>query len=420
MAGQEKHVLGEQDPGGGQVREHWRGNPGIGLGLAIALLVGLAIAASVTALALLASSDANAANHARDSYARESSDKSWSAGRGHAIALQVTSVTPAGGSVGVSGEAAIRVVFSASVAPGSPMPVLSPSVPGRWQSSGRVLSFVPDLPFAASSRMTLRIPAGPAGVRSAAGGLLARAVRVSFRTAPYSRLRLAQLLGKLGYLPVSWQAAAPSGGLAGVRGGGDLAAQMALAYHPSAGLFTAIPGYPASLRAQWRAAGDNLVIRGAVMAFQAQHRMAVTGAVSRGLWHALFLAAVSGQRNAVGYTYAIASKGSPETLTIWHDGRVVLRSLANTGIAVAPTAAGTYPVYLRLRFQVMQGTNPDGSHYADPVSFVAYFDAGDAVHYFPRYSYGYPQSLGCVELPYDDAERAWPYLTYGSLITVTG
>jgi hypothetical protein len=40
------------------------------------------------------------------------------------------------------------------------------------------------------------------------------------------------------------------------------------------------------------------------------------------------------------------------------------------------------------------------------------------VHYFPRYSYGFQQSLGCVELPWTAAEKAWPYLTYGSLVTV--
>jgi hypothetical protein len=51
---------------------------------------------------------------------------------------------------------------------------------------------------------------------------------------------------------------------------------------------------------------------------------------------------------------------------------------------------------------------------------VAYFNGGDAVHYFPRGSYGFRQSLGCVELPYPAAERAWPYLTDGSLVTVSG
>jgi hypothetical protein len=42
------------------------------------------------------------------------------------------------------------------------------------------------------------------------------------------------------------------------------------------------------------------------------------------------------------------------------------------------------------------------------------------VHYFPRGSYGSQQSLGCVELPYSSAEQAYPYLTYGSLVTVAG
>ncbi len=75
-------------------------------------------------------------------------------------------------------------------------------------------------------------------------------------------------------------------------------------------------------------------------------------------------------------------------------------------------------MYLRYYFQVMNGTNPDGSKYSDPVYFVSYFNGGDAVHYFPRGTYGWPQSLGCVELPYTAAEHAYPYLTYGSLVTV--
>ena len=156
------------------------------------------------------------------------------------------------------------------------------------------------------------------------------------------------------------------------------------------------------------------------MAFQAQHGMKVNGVAGARVWTALIRAAGRGRGNRAGYSYAVASKGSPEMLTIWHDGHVVLRAAANTGIPVAPTADGTFPVYLRYRFQIMRGTNPDGSSYADPVEYVAYFDGGDAVHYFPRGSYGFPQSLGCVELPITAAAQAWPYLTYGSLVTVTG
>ncbi|HZD65638.1 MAG TPA: L,D-transpeptidase, partial [Acidimicrobiales bacterium] len=108
------------------------------------------------------------------------------------------------------------------------------------------------------------------------------------------------------------------------------------------------------------------------------------------------------------------------TLDIWHDGTRVFHSLANTGIAVRPTNDGTYPVYERLRHQVMRGTNPNGTPYADPVQYVAYFHGGQAVHYIARPTYGHPQSLGCVELPLHQAAAAWPYLSYGTLVTVTG
>ena len=118
--------------------------------------------------------------------------------------------------------------------------------------------------------------------------------------------------------------------------------------------------------------------------------------------------------------YAIANKRLPETLTIYHNGHLVMRSLTNTGIPVAPTVNGTFPVFSRFRYTIMSGTNPGGRHYADPVPFASYFNGGDAVHYFPRGGYGYEQSLGCVELPYDAAARAYPYLTYGSLVTVDG
>ena len=68
----------------------------------------------------------------------------------------------------------------------------------------------------------------------------------------------------------------------------------------------------------------------------------------------------------------------------------------------------------------MSGTNPDGSHYSDPgVPYVAYFNGGDAVHGFVRGSYGWPQSLGCVELPYGAAAVVYKYDPIGTLVTVS-
>ncbi|HEY2639830.1 MAG TPA: L,D-transpeptidase family protein [Streptosporangiaceae bacterium] len=227
------------------------------------------------------------------------------------------------------------------------------------------------------------------------------------------------LLAQQGYLPLTW---GPERGGLGVTGthADDPAAQtpQGIAYAPLLGTFTFDPGYPATLQDQWSPDQGNALLAGAVMAFESEHNMALDGNLTPQLWTALFAAQQRGQRNSNGYTYAIASKGSPEQLTIWHNGQIVQQSLANTGIPVSPTVDGTFPVFERFRFQIMRGTNPDGSHYADPVQYVAYFNGGDAVHYFPRGSYGSPQSLGCVELDLSDAQHAWPYLTYGSLVSV--
>jgi len=331
--------------------------------------------------------------------------------------LRVLSVTPAAGAAGVNGAAPVKVVFSAALAAASPLPTIAPRIAGSWQRvSANTVQFVPKRSFKPLSRVRVRIPAGRRGVRSAAGRLLDAKMSVRFHIGTYSTTRLEQLLAQLGYLPLTWtpvgSAAAPS--LA------DAAAQRSAAYAPPAGTFVWQSGYPRGMRRFWQhGRPDNLMLKGAVMAFEGDRSMAMDGMVGPAVWQAMFKAAAAGQANTHGYTYARASQKAPETLTIWHNGHIVLHSLANTGIPVAPTTVGTAPVYLRYRFQIMKGTNPDGSKYADPVSYVAYFRAGEAVHYFPRGSYGFQQSLGCVELPITTARRAWPYLTYGSLVTVT-
>ena len=105
-------------------------------------------------------------------------------------------------------------------------------------------------------------------------------------------------------------------------------------------------------------------------------------------------------------------------MTIWRDGKVVLNTLANTGIPQAPTVDGLFAVFAKLPFQIMKGTDPFGHKYADPVSWINYFNGSDAVHYFVRPGYGYKQSLGCVEIPLVQAEQAYGYLKIGTLISV--
>ena len=336
--------------------------------------------------------------------------------------FRVISVTPASGSADANGSLPVRVTFSAPPNGRSPMPTLTPSVPGNWQIIGDSMVFTPKTAFGPSTRITLSVPAGRSGVRSSAGLTLKSPKTEVYTTAKFSTLRLAQILSQLGYLPMMWESpnlAMQTESAVNLRKTG-LVGELGAAYDPPAGIFTMDTGYPASLASKFSPDLQNVVVRGAVMAFQSEHKMSVSGNVNLAFWMALFKAALAGQVNANGYTYAVASQVDPENLTIYHNGHVVLTTPANTGIPSAPTANGTFPVYEKFLQTWMSGTNPGGSHYHDLVQYVSYFNGGDAVHYFARGAYGFQQSLGCVELPLTQAKQAYPYLTLGSLVTVTG
>jgi peptidoglycan hydrolase-like protein with peptidoglycan-binding domain len=328
--------------------------------------------------------------------------------------VHVLSVTPADAAYQVNGAQPVTITFSAPLAADSPTPSITPAVQGTWAAAkSGTMVFTPATAFKPDSTITVRVPAGPSGVRTAAGGLLGAPVTARFHTRSYSHLRLQELLARLGYLPLIWT---PSGSNPAA---GDRTAQYRAAYHAPGGTFSWEGQYPASLTSLWAKGKTNLIDVGAIRAFESVEGLPMDGVAGPKVWRDLLHAVAKRQSNPNGYSYALASKGSPETLTVWHDGQVVLHTPANTGIAAAPTADGTYPVYLRMPFQIMKGTNPDGSHYADPVRNVAYFNGGDALHFFPRASFGFPQSLGCVELPLAQSAVAYRYMTYGSLVTVT-
>jgi L,D-transpeptidase catalytic domain/Bacterial Ig-like domain len=334
--------------------------------------------------------------------------------------LQITSVTPSDRAHNVNGALPITVSFNQPLATNTPMPSLSPKISGSWTVNGDDAVFTPGTGYTEDTKVAITIPGGSNGMQAEdvaqstvpGAGLLASSAKDTFTTGSYSTMRLQQLLAQLGYLPLKWTPASTN------PAAGNANAQLSAAYDPPAGTFTWQSGYPSILRTFWSKGKGSLIDDGAVRSFEWQHGLTMDGDAGPHVWRDLLVAIAKGQDNQHGYTYALASKSSPETLTIWHNGHEVLNTLANTGIPQAPTANGTYPVYLRYYYQVMKGLNPDGTPYADPVWYVAYFDEGEAVHYFPRGSYGFPQSLGCVELPWDSAAKAWPYLTFGSLVTV--
>jgi peptidoglycan hydrolase-like protein with peptidoglycan-binding domain len=321
-------------------------------------------------------------------------------------AFAVSSTTPARGSTGFPSDGTVVVRFSTPLSPISPMPSLKPSVPGTWRrASATSVEFVPSMPLPPYSKETITIPGGISGVRSADGATLRNTETVSFDVADASMLRLQQLLAELHYLPLTFSPTTP------VARPRDLA-------EVQHGTFTWRWTPPAWEQALWTPGVANPITQGAVMAFQHQNGMANTGIATAATWTALFQAVRAGNDDQEPYDYVYVSKTLPETLTLYREGKVVLTSPTNTGLPGYPTTDGTYPIYLRFTENYMSGTNPNGTHYHDLVHWINYFNGSEAVHGFVRAAYGFPQSLGCAELPVATAGKVYPYLAIGDLVTI--
>lgn len=177
---------------------------------------------------------------------------------------------------------------------------------------------------------------------------------------------------------------------------------------------------PAALRALWSNSAFTLLTKSAVMTFESVHGLAVDGIAGQQVWSSLKKDAADGKKNPYGFTFVEVTLNTPQKLILWHNGVNMIQTAVNSGISQSPTVKGTYPVYLQYRTQTMSGTDVFGHHYSDPgVPYVSYFYGGEAIHGFPRAAYGYPQSLGCVELPVPAAKRVWPYMHLGTLVHIS-
>jgi hypothetical protein len=295
---------------------------------------------------------------------------------------------------------ALTLTFAQPVAAvlGSRLPRLEPATTGRWrQLDANTLSFQPaGFGFGLGDIVRVRLPGRSLTWTVAAG----------------STLRLQELLARAGYLPLRWRpsAAPPS----------TPAEEVRAAISAPQGTFSwRYAQTPVSLRTLWKPGRWNVVTQGALMRFQYAHGLATDGVPGPLVWRALLRDDLAGRRASTGYSYVFVHETVPQSLSLWHNGRVVLTSPGNTGIAQAPTAPGTWPVFEHIPVGTMSGTNPDGSHYNDPgIKWISYFHGGDALHAFPRASFGTPQSLGCVELPEAAAAQVWPYTPIGTLVTI--
>ncbi len=329
---------------------------------------------------------------------------------------------PVSSSISLSFSQPVASVFDNRMPTITPVLKGAPTPAGHWsEPTPYSLEFVPDGPsFWPGESLTLDLPDPVAPVSTTPSGASSApadpTTSIPFSGVGGSVLRLQQLLAGLGYLPLDWSAA--PGSLAASAASDTEAAQAALMTTSPPGSFAWRWNLPSPLTSLWQPGVDNVITDGAIMTFEQVSHLNTVGISNPLLWPTLIDAYLAHRTDPHEYTWIEVSKNLPETLTFYRNGAVALRSLANTGIAQAPTAAGTYPVYLRLAFQIMRGHNPDGSAYADPVHWINYFNGSDAVHGFVRASYGFPQSVGCVELPVPVAAQLWPMVHIGTLVTV--
>ncbi len=288
-----------------------------------------------------------------------------------------------------------------------------PGAQGHWQTlNTHAIVFQPqNYGYGLATKVHVALPSG---VRLAGGQQGASAADGTWTVPGGSTLRLQQMLALLHYLPLNLHYAGKGVGL-------TPSDQLEAAVKPPPARFTwRYHNTPAALKAVWKPGAFGTVTKGAIMRFEDDHGMTPDGVPGTAVWNAIIGAVLRGHKSSFGYTFVSVSEGSPETESTWHNGKTVVSGLVNTGIPEAPTAQGLFAVFEHAPSVTMSGTNPDGSHYSDPgVPYDSYFNGGDALHGFIRGSYGFPQSLGCVEMPYSEAASVYPYTPVGTLVNVT-
>jgi hypothetical protein len=319
------------------------------------------------------------------------------------VITKLTGLPPA---LMTDGTRPFAVRLSGAPAPNTPRPAISPAVAGRWSDQGAEEVFTPASTLLPCTSYTLTVPAATS---AAAHVPLGRARHARVRVACPSALALQEALARLGYLPYRLRSR-----FAGINVGGRMTRALAArhAFAPPAGHFEPTVGTVPPLT-------DGTTV-GALMVYQQAHGLDPSGVADARVWASLIASESNDRRDPQPYTWVSVSESMPETLEVHRSRSVVVSSPTNTGVAGAQTPHGVFPIFARYTSTTMVGTNPDGTHYDDAgVPWVNYFNGGDAVHGFPRASYGSPQSNGCVELPISTAQRVYGLLELGDVVVVT-
>jgi peptidoglycan hydrolase-like protein with peptidoglycan-binding domain len=309
------------------------------------------------------------------------------------------------------GTAPLRVRLSGPPAASSPLPVLRPAVAGKWSIVEDSEIFTPVSTLEPCSTYELTVWADTTATGYAR---LGKRRTITLHVACPSITALQQGLARLGYIGARFRS---SFGVH-VKSGPETRAEAAhRAYHPPHGKLDPDPSdAPPVQDGQMDA-----VTRGALTVFQEDHGIAPDETPESKTWASLLAALTLGHRDPQPYTWVSVSESIPETLEVHRGEDVAFSTPANTGVAGAETAQGVFPIYSRLTSTTMTGEDVDGEKYkVEDVPWVNYFNGGDAVHGYPRASYGFPQSNGCVELPIEASHTVFGMLRLGDIVDVQG
>ncbi len=301
---------------------------------------------------------------------------------------------------------------------GSSLPSITPSiaganpVTGKWSQTGSyTLQFTPTAPtFWPGESFSLSLPAAISLVNSTTHQVGTASKSLNLQGMAPSVTRLQEMLAALNYLPVSFSPSSTISNAAVTLGNSVTA--------PLPGSFAWRWAVPSALSSQWSVGQDTPVTKGAIMAFEQFNHLDSIGLANPLLWPTLVHDVASHALDPHRYSWIEVTKTRPEMLQLYENGAVVTSGLVNTGIAGLNTTVGTFPIYLRFPQNYMSGTNPNGTKYHDHVFWINYFLGSEAVHGFVRASYGFPQSLGCVELPVATAQVIYPQVHIGTPVTV--
>jgi hypothetical protein len=319
---------------------------------------------------------------------------------------QVTGLPPA---VIVNGTAPVTIELSAAPAPGSPTPTLTPAVAGTWTTLGGTESFKASSTLQPCSTYTLTIWGRTTALGHTA---LDHRQQRTLQVACPPLAGLQQALARLGYIGAVFR---PAYRFVQPRGAESRHEAAVNAYHPPRGMLAPDPEQAPPVRMGVLDA----TTRGALMVYQADRGLPVTGEPNVSTWDSVLYDESHYRRDPQPYTWVTVSESLPETLVLYRGNRAVLSTPVNTGVPGAETEQGIFPIYARYVSTTMTGTDPDGVHYVAPdVPWVNYFNGGDAVHGYPRAEYGFPQSNGCVELPIETAHTVFGMLALGDIVVV--